>query len=68
MMKMNDETNDPDELYITLAVRFRNQEDLSDFAKLIGDPSLGVKNKKKRTKTHWYPLNTGNETFGEFYE
>lgn len=39
--------------YEEVTVRFRNKEDLEEFAKLVGQ--LNIVPKKKRKKSIWYP-------------
>jgi len=39
--------------YDEVTIRFRNKEDLEEFAKLIGQPNIVPK--KKRKKSTWYP-------------
>lgn len=39
--------------YEEVTVRFRNQEDLEEFAKLVGQ--MNIVPKKKRKKSIWYP-------------
>jgi hypothetical protein len=50
---MPEYVQEDNEAYDEVTVRFRNQEDLEEFAKLIGQMNIIVK--RKRKKSIWHP-------------